>query len=124
MWGTIKGFFGSSETVSKGMDMISTGIDMAIFTGEEKSIANQKILDWKLQWIKATGPQSLARRVISFVIVGLWAYIVLLAVHFHLLGFVKQADFLFKVLKEVLHWPFITIVGFYFAAHIVRANKK
>jgi hypothetical protein len=124
MWSSIAGLFGSGKTVEKGLDMVSNGLDALVFTDQEKTVANQKVLDWKLKWIAATGPQSVARRVISYVIVGLWSYIVLLAVHFHLLGFTKEAEFLFKVLSNVLHWPFITIIGFYFAAHIVRANKK
>lgn len=122
--GWLTNLFAGSKSIDKGIDMVSSGLDALVFTDEEKSVANQKILDWKLKWIAATGPQSVARRVISYIIVGLWAYIVLLASHLHLLGLTKEADFLFKVLKDVLHWPFITIIGFYFAAHIVRANKS
>ena len=124
MLSAIAGLFGSGKTVEKGLDMVSSGLDALVFTDQEKTVANQKVLDWKLKWIAATGPQSVARRVISYIIVGLWAYIVLLAVHLHLLDMKTEAMFLFKVLKDVLHWPFITIIGFYFAAHIVRANKK
>jgi hypothetical protein len=124
MLSSIMGLFGSGKTVEKGLDMVSSGLDALVFTDQEKTVANQKVLDWKLKWIAATGPQSVARRVISYIIVGLWAYVLMLAVHFHILGFTKEAEFLFKVLRDVLHWPFITIIGFYFAAHIVRANKK
>lgn len=124
MLSAIAGLFGSGKTVEKGLDMVSNGLDALVFTDEEKTVANQKVLDWKLKWIAATGPQSVARRVISYIIVGLWAYVLMLAVHFHIIGFTKEAEFLFKVLRDVLHWPFITIVGFYFAAHIVRANKS
>lgn len=124
MLGVIKGLFGGGKNVDKGLDMASKGLDALFFTNEEKSVANQKVLDWKLKWISATGAQSIARRVISYIIVGLWSYIVLLAVHLHLLGLTGEAEFLFKVLRDVLHWPFITIIGFYFAAHIVRTNKK
>ena len=124
MWSMISGMFGSSKNVEKGLDMVSSGLDALIFTDEEKTVANQKVLDWKLKWISATGAQSVARRVISYVIVGLWSYIVLLAAHLHLLGMTKESEFLFRVLKDVLHWPFITIIGFYFAAHMIRTNKK
>ena len=124
MLSAIAGLFGNGKTVEKGLDMVSNGLDALVFTDEEKTVANQKVLDWKLKWIAATGPQSVARRVISYIIVGLWAYVLMLAVHFHVIGFTKEAEFLFTVLRDVLHWPFITIVGFYFAAHIVRANKR
>jgi hypothetical protein len=123
MWNFVKGIFGSSDTVNKGMDMVSSGIDMAIFTEEEKSIANQKILDWKLKWISATGAQSVARRVISYVIVSLWAFMVVLGVGLSLLDMPEKSDFIFKVLSDIINYPFMLIIGFYFAAHIVRANK-
>lgn len=120
----VKGIFGSSDSVNKGLDMISSGIDMAVFTGEEKSIANQKILDWKLKWISATGAQSVARRVISYVIVALWAAMVVLGVFLSLIDLPEKSSFVFKVLSDIINYPFMLIIGFYFAAHIVRANKS
>jgi hypothetical protein len=119
----LSGILGKGDTVEKGLDMAGKGLDAMFFTNEEKSVANQTILDWKLKWISATGAQSVARRVIAYVIVALWAYIVMLAVHFHILGFVKEAEFLFKVLADVLNWPFIAVMSFYYYAHVVR-NKK
>lgn len=123
MWKAVTSFFGSSEGISKTIDAVSSGIDMAVYTPEEKSLTNQKILDWKLKMATAIGPQSLARRVIAFIIVGIWAYILLLMVHLKLLGMTEQADHLVKVLTDIVAWPFITVVGFYFLANIARANK-
>ena len=121
LWGWLTG---GSKAVEKGLDMVDKGIDMVWFTPEEKSIAGQKKLDWKLEWIKATGPQSKARRYIAYAIVGLWTYLVIMAVHLRLFGYKEQADFLFTVLRDVVNWPFIAVMSFYFAAHVVRANKK
>ena len=123
MWGVIKGWLGSSELVEKGLDMVDRGLDMAIYTGEEKAIAGQKILDWKLNWIKATGAQSVARRVIAFAVVGIWAYLVLLGVHLHIAGFTKEATFIFKILSDIVTNPFLMVMGFFYAAHLIRANK-
>jgi hypothetical protein len=124
MFGWLGTVFGSAKAIDKGLDMVSSGIDMAIFTDEEKTIANQKVLDWKLKWISATGPQSKARRVISFGIVGLWLILVCLAVGLELFSLTEKSKFVFEVLKNIMNWPFITIIGFYFAAHIVRTNKS
>lgn len=124
MWNFVSGIFGSSKSIEKGLDMVHKGFDAIVFTDEEKSIANQTLLDWKLKWITATGAQSVARRVIAYVIVALWATMVVLGVLLILLGMPEQGKFVFNVLKDILHWPFITIIGFYFAAHIVRTNKK
>ncbi|MCK5602194.1 hypothetical protein KAR91_10005 [Candidatus Pacearchaeota archaeon] len=124
MWNFISGIFGKGDNISKGLDMVDKGLDALVFTAEEKSVANQTILDWKLKWISATGAQSVARRVIAYVIVALWALMVVLAVSLTLLEMPEKGKFLFEVLRDIIHWPFITIIGFYFAAHIVRTNKK
>ena len=116
--------FGSSEAINKGLDMVDRGVDMAVFTGEEKSIASQKVLDWKLEWLKALGPQSKARRYITYLVAGLWVYLVALMVHLHLLGYKAQAEYIFKVLAEVVSTPFSIVIAFYFLANVVRANKK
>jgi hypothetical protein len=124
MWNVISGIFGKGDTVEKGLDMAGKGLDAMFFTDEEKSVANQTILDWKLKWISATGAQSVARRVIAYVIVALWSFMVVLGVGLELLDATTKSRFIFEVLRDILNWPFITIIGFYFAAHMVRANKK
>ena len=125
MWSTIKSWLGSNEAVEKGIDLVGAGLDMSIYTAEEKSIAGQKILDWKLNWIKATGAQSVARRVIAFVVVGLWAYLVMLGVHLHvILGRKEEAKFVFDVLTEIVTNPFLMVMGFFYAAHLIRAGGK
>lgn len=115
---------GGSKVVDKGLDMVDRGVDMAIYTGEEKAIASQKILDWRLKWIDKTSPQNLARRHIAYAIVGLWTYLVLLAVHVYLFWDEKKAEFIFNVLKDIVTNPFLMTMSFYFIAHIVRANKS
>jgi len=124
MLSMLAGIFGKGDNIEKGLDMAGKGLDAMFFTDEEKSVANQTILDWKLKWISATGAQSVARRVIAYVIVALWAFMVVLAVFLEMIDATSKSEFIFTVLKDILHWPFITIIGFYFAAHMVRANKK
>lgn len=122
--GLLSLFTSGSKAVDKGLDMLDRGLDAMVFTDEEQSVKNQKVLDWKLKWIQATGPQSKARRFITYVIVSLWVYLVVLGIHLRLFGYKEQADYIFKMLNEVVHWPFITIVAFYFAAHLARNSKK
>ena len=123
MWTAIKGFFGSSEGISKTIDAVSSGIDMAVYTPEEKSISHQKMLDWKLKMATALGPQSLSRRVLAFLITGIWAYLLLLMVHLKLLGMTNEADYIYKVLEEIVWTPVSVVVALFFLTHIARANK-
>ncbi len=63
LWTGIKAIFGA--TPDKAMDAakgVGNFIDESFYTEQEKSVANQKLLDWKLKWINATQGQNLARR--------------------------------------------------------------
>jgi hypothetical protein len=118
--GFVGSIFGSSESTNKALDMVGSGMDMAFYTDEEKAIAEHKKLEFKLAWIKSTSGQNLARRVIAFAIVAIWCYTVMLAIHFYLLEMTAQADFLFKVLKDILNLPFTGIISFYFLVQFKR----
>ena len=114
---------GNSNTAEKVVDGVSSGLDMMFFTDEEKSIASQKVLDFKIEYAKATQNQSIARRVIAFAITGVWVFLNLLAVTLY---FISEASskFIFEVLKENINTPFMIVVGFYFAAHVVGKLSK
>ncbi len=114
---------GGGDTANKVIETASSGLDMLFFTDEEKSIAGQKVLDFKLEWLKATSGQNLARRFIAFGVVGLWCLGVLAACIAKLFS-EGYSEFLFTILKDVVGLPFTVIIGFYFAAHMVGKLKK
>lgn len=114
---------GGGDTANKVIETASSGLDMMFFTDEEKSIAGQKVLDFKLEWLKATSGQNLARRVIAFGVVGLWCLGVLTACVAQLIS-PEYSKFIFSVLKDIVGLPFTVIIGFYFAAHMVGKLKK
>lgn len=117
-------FTGASSSAEKAVDaIISTG-DAIVFTDEEKSVANQKILDWKLQWLQLTNPQNKARRIIAYGIVGLWIILILAGVIAFGFKNTEFSSYIFKVLTDIVAIPFAMIMGFYYAAHLVRANKS
>lgn len=105
------------KTVDKVLDMVDRGADALVYTKEEAGA-------FKLAMLKAQGPQSVARRLLAFGISIVWAYLVLLAIHLYLFGYVTQATFVFNVLKDIVSLPFGLAWGFYFLANVVRANKK
>ena len=117
---------GGSKTAEKVVDGVSSGLDMMFYTDEEKSIASQKVLDWKLDYAKASANQSISRRVITCVISALWALIIVVAVVYGLLAG-KDAEgtkYLLQILKDVVNPPFMIVVGFYFLAHVVGNARK
>jgi len=121
MWGWL---LGNSKMVEKVSDaVISTG-DALFFTDEEKSIASQKILDWKIAYAKATQGQSIARRIIAIGVTFMWVLVGLLALTAKFFGVDAFAIYAMGFLKDVVMQPFSIIVGFYFLAHVVSNFGK
>ena len=104
--------FGGGDTTKA----VLSGIDKAWFTDQEKS-------DYLLKYLAATQPQNMARRLIAFIVVFLWALLVLIAVIAQ--PFMPEwSDKIFYILEDVVNMPFSIIIGFYFAAHLARSWKK
>ena len=124
------GFFsflsGKSKTAEKVVDGVVDGLDAMFFTEEEKSQANLKVLEFKLQYAAATQGMSIARRVITFTISAAWLFLVLLTVVVGLTlgGDSAAVGFLMKIMTDVVMQPFSIIVGFYFLAHVVGNARK
>lgn len=112
--------FGTADHTKTVLDATVAGVDALWYTAEEKAENAAKFADWYLRYLVATGPQNLARRLIALVIVGLWAALVLAGVA---LWKVDRAysEFIFATLKDVLAEPFLLVMGFYYAAHVIRS---
>ncbi len=123
--------FGSSKNTETVVNGAVSGLDKMFFTDEEKSEASAKMAEWYLRYLAATEPQNLARRLIALIIVILWAFLILVGVAakgletwFGLVAAEGEqlfSEFVFEVLASVVMNPFLTVLGFYFAAHVVRA---
>jgi len=111
MWKAIKSIFATPKVI----DAAIQGIDKSKWTDEERS-------DFFLTWIQASAPQNLARRIIAFLVTAMWvvACIVILAQ----LAFEINVDDEMQFMNETVNPPFMIIIGFYFLAHVIRANKK
>jgi len=114
---------GNSKSADRAMD----AVDALVFTDEEKAnidvATRDKVLNFKIEYAKATQNQSISRRVISICVTALWALFLLLAVGLQLFGNSENADFVFKTINENINAPFMIIVGFYFASHVVGKLK-
>ena len=112
--------FGSSKNTTTIVDGAVKGLDALVFTDEEKAHTRAQAAEWFLRYLQATQPQNLARRLIALIIAALWAVLVLLGVAMWKLDEL-YADFIFEVLRDVVMNPFLMVMGFYFAAHVVRS---
>lgn len=121
--GILNKIFGASDNAETLVKGAVSGLDAIIFTAEEKSEANAKLAEWYLKYLEATQPQNLARRWIALIIVCLWAFLILFGV---LVAWFSSAmsEYVFKVLNELVHQPFMMIMGFYFLTHIVRTYQN
>ncbi len=108
------------ETAAKGA---YNGIDMSVFTEEEKAKAQQKLLDWMLEYNKATAPQNLSRRYIAIIVTALWSVMVATYVILGIIGFDQQAKFIYSALNDIVNPPFMIVAGFYFLAHVVGKSR-
>lgn len=117
---------GKSETAEAVVDGAIGGIDAMFYTEEEKARANFKILEWKLEYAKATQGMSISRRVIAFAVTGAWLSLVLLLAALGILFGEEAAavKYLFKLLDDIVNDPFMIIIGFYFLAHVVGNARK
>ncbi len=120
--------FGSSDSANTTVEKAGKMLDDAFYTNQEKATNKNKVLDWYLKYQTATAPQNVARRIIALIVTGLWAFLILLAVLIHFLepehGDGAFSEFIFDTLSENVNTPFSIIIGFYFAAHMLRGLKK
>lgn len=116
----IGAIFGSSKNTETIVNGAVKGLDSMFFTKEEQAEYRQKGAEWFLEYLKATQPQNLARRLIAMIIVLLWAFLIVVGVSTYKFD-VSYSQFIFDVLKDIVMNPFLMIMGFYFAAHVVRS---
>ena len=78
MIGMLARLFGGQKAVEQLVKAGIKGVDALKYTKEERTQdeyeARQKLTDQTLQFMKETTGYELARRVLAFVIVGIWAY--------------------------------------------------
>jgi len=122
MFGAIANFLGVGKRADKVLDGAINGLDALVFTEEEKSVASQKVLDWKIEYAKVTANQSPARRAIALIVTAIWALLIVTAVASEGFGMTEFAEYCFKVLKENVNYSFLALIGFYFLPHIVKGK--
>ena len=111
--------FGSSKNTETIVNGAVAGLDKMFYTNEEKAEGMEKMREWYLRYLEATQPQNLSRRLIAVAVVGLWAFLVIIATAVYRFD-PDYGQFVFEVIDENVNLPFGIIIGFYFAAHVIR----
>lgn len=119
----IGAIFGSAKNTETVVNGAVAGLDKMFFTKEEKAEHQAKMSEWFLKYLEATQPQNLARRLIALIIVTLWALLVVAAVASYPLD-PAFSTFVFDTLADVVMNPFLMVMGFYFAAHVLRSYQS
>jgi len=115
--------FGAPKAAEKVLDGVMNAADKLVFTDEERAEMAAKTREWFLKYLEASKPQNVARRLIAIVVSGAWVACIAIALVAKALGSDAYAAYALKVLSDVVLTPFSIIIGFYFAAHVVRAGK-
>lgn len=112
--------FSSGKAVEKTVDAVIATGDALIFTEEERSQANQKYLDWVLEYHKASSGSNIARRMIAVMVVGVFLLLVLLVAGFYSFAMPEHGDSILSLIGETLTTPVGIVIGFYFVSGYVR----
>jgi len=118
----VSGLF-TADIATKAVDGIYNGVDMLVYTDEEKAVAMQKQVETKLKMLPLFAPFKLAQRVIAigFTInffIAFWIGVVLV------LWLPEYFDAYMSIVKEFgLFWIMGTIVTFYFTGGLINSFK-
>lgn len=137
----LKRLFSAPDTVAKGMDAVINAGDALVFTEEERSQANYKILELRIKAAEATHGSRLARRILSIMFVGVylfWASVacVLMIIAAYqcapmdgaaVVGYcaadVAQENIKELLMSAALGGSVVAIVSWYFFSGIQRVDK-
>lgn len=148
MLGWLSGFFGivnGSDTASALAKDISSGVDMMVYTDEEKAIASTKATDAWLRMVEAMkgaeAYRSITRRILAVGVIFNLLCVIWICLWMEMLQAFSVInlpmstvnDYTFtsvtwSVLRisSIFHlgWVFCTIIVFYFGPHLIQHLKK
>ena len=119
-----KAIFSAPETVGKVVDAVINTGDALVFTPEEQNAANQKKLDWLLEFHKASSGSNLARRLLALSVTAVFLLFAVVAGGIVLFGG-NQLSALLSVVGA-FHLPelMVGIWAFYFAHRLIPGSKS
>ena len=115
--------FSSTAVVEDTARSAIRGLDDLVYTEQEAAEKTQMGQELYGALWKAAVPSALSRRLIACVIVGVWAFLIIMAA---LVWTINEAYsmFLLDVLATIVLQPMNIVVGFYFLKQIVTEYKR
>lgn len=102
--------FGGTKTTEQALDMVKSGVDMLVFTKEEKAQYTVKGVELYLEYLKITYDAGhLARRLIALIVMGVWSIFAIAALY-------RMDMDIIKAISD----PVMAVMLFYFGAGIVN----
>ncbi|PUB82389.1 MAG: hypothetical protein DBP02_15155 [gamma proteobacterium symbiont of Ctena orbiculata] len=121
-----KRLFGSEDVVGKTVDAAIKAGDALIFTDEEKDRANQKKLEWLLEFHKVSSGSNVARRFLAVMFSAVFLLLILVAALLYIVGLDAIAEKILTLIVETLVHPEMLVMVFYFGHGALRymTNNK
>jgi len=121
------GLFSSDRTIEKAVNLaddsvrgVGNWIDNMQFTEQEKSQANQRLLDFRLNVLEQTADESsvrsISRRILAWMITGTFLTLILLSALGAILG-LAWAESVFKIAQSIYE-AFLAVISFYFVSQM------
>jgi len=127
----LKAIFATPETAGKVVDGVYNGLDKAFYTEEERAETENGLREFFLKYLEATNPQNLARRVLAFLVAGIWSALIIAATVLSIAAALLEsataamaAKAVVTILTDHVNVPFAGIMAFYFLTHLARGYRK
>ena len=121
--GLIKSLFSRDDIVTKGLDTVAKAGGSIVFTKQEQSEAQQKLADSYVQLMFAASPSRISRRLVAWLLVGVWTLIMVCLVVCAIAGLPEQAAALLPLLEKASPLTML-VAGFYFGGPIFQRKGK
>jgi len=117
----LKSLFLTTDRAGPLMDSVGKGVNAIVNTAEER----QNLL---LAWVAATGPTNVARRLLAFVVAGVWTLyqlvlLVLLILSIWFAPLLTTVALIKDHMDRSINGAFMLAMAFYFAPHAIAALK-
>ena len=109
------------------IDSVTSGIDKSFYTPEEKADMTKKMTELNLDFVKSTmsenSVRSYTRRIIAVSIVSVFLLLMIFGVVMYFFN-PLAGQFIITSTSELLGYPFLAIVVFYFGGSVVSGLVK